>query len=186
MALNPNGMKRLLAALLAGQIEPDQRQTIARGRFQQALTTGPALSADERRSVWLSPLARAEYLRLKRRLDAEIRWRWRERDFKLHLIGKAAADDSGELCYASADGSFQVALMRQPDEDMPWLVLLTLNEAIRETIYPMTQVRLADSGGLEWVRGRPDTRGEISFGWYDLGNAPDQRLREHTLMLELV
>lgn len=186
MDTNPNGMKRLLAAVLDSQIEPEQNLNIDQERLRQALTSGPPLNTDEQRRIWSSPLTRAEYLSLKRQINAEIRIRWRERDFELRLIGRAAADGSDELRYDSSDGSFQITLMRQPDEDMPWLVLLTLSTGLRETLYPSTELRLIDSGGLEWVRGQPDTRGEISFGWYDLINLPDQRLREYTLVLEIV
>lgn len=186
MAQNPNSMKRLFADVLDSQLEPEFTPDISTDRLRESLTTGPALSAEERRSLWRSPLIRDEYLRIRRQLNAEIRSRVQERGLDLRIVGRAAADDTDELRYDSADGSFQITLMRQPEEDMPWLLLVTLSKAIRETLYPLTQIRLVDSGGLEWVRGRPDTRGELSFGWYDLENLPDQRLREHSLILEIL
>ena len=186
MTSGHHAINDLLAALLNSQIEPDNSPIIDNMRLYEAFTTGPGLNNEEQRILCLSPTSRARYLQIKRKINAEIRSRWRAQGLALSLIAKAAAAQNTLLDFQAADGSFSVTLYRQDDADMPWMILLRLSPRVRDTLHSTTMIRLVDSGGLEWVRGRPDARGEISFGWYDLQNPAEQRLREYALTLDLV
>lgn len=177
---------RLLLDLLNAQTEDAGSKPLSLARLHAALTDGPPLTKAEQGVLYRSPLSRDDYLRLKRKRNAELQTRWRQQGLRLRLVAKAAADpDSDRLHYQNAAAGFQVTLFRQDDADMPWMVLLQLDPMVRDTLYPASAVVLSDSGGLEWARGRPDARGELSFGWHHPDTDPRQRLRAYTLTLGL-
>jgi hypothetical protein len=47
----------------------------------------------------------------------------------------------------------------------------------------MTELRLVDSGGLEWMRGRSDAEGEMTRAWEDVTIDLLERSSQYTLRL---
>lgn len=186
MDINREPFTRLLADILSRQTDDDQGLAVDEQRLRKALTAGPALTIAEKNRLLSSPADRAVYFRIKREITADIELQWYRLGLHAELAVKAAAGSDNEIRYQSANGPFSVTLFKQDTPDMPWLVLIKLDRAMRDTLHPMNIVRLVDSGGLEWTRGRPDTRGELSFGWFDLDITPDRRLLDHTLKLDLL
>ena len=83
---------------------------------------------------------------------------------------------------------YRVILYRQDNPDTPWLVLVQLEKIYQDILlgFPHTPLRLFDSGGLEWLRGKPNNYGEISATWTDANMDLAQRASQYSLHLEPV
>ena len=183
MKLDEKKYARLLADLLAGQEEDGRAEPISPERLYQALTTGPALAPDERTRIWQSPLVRQDYLEAKRRIRAEIADRWIRDGVQTTLQAQAASTQTEVMAVDGPD--FAVSIYRHHDEDGSWVVLLKLKRALLGSAYPLVGVRLVDSGGQEWLKGIPNSLGEISQEWTDSEATPADRLRSHELVLQV-
>ena len=152
--------------------------------LRQALTTGPPLIDREQRLLLLSPVARADYKQIRNEIVSETHERLDRHGVEMNLIPLAAADESDKVVLKSS--GFRVTLYRQEKFGVPWVILVQLGPAYLQAINPMTSLRLADTGGLEWLRGRPDTNGELTGAWNDPETDLLKRIRRFSLMLEPV
>ena len=78
---------------------------------------------------------------------------------------------------------FALTIFPQSDETMPWILSLQIDPELRKGLPDALKFQLADSGGMVWLTGRPNSRGEINDGWYDRTTAPKDRLLAHHLRL---
>lgn len=182
--MNRDGMTGLLAALLESQIESGKFGEIDKNRIRQALTTGPTLTEQEQRLLLLSPVARSDYKEIRREIVIRDRQRLDRHGVETNLMPLAASDDSDKVVLKSS--GFTVTLYRQEKLGVPWVILVQLGPAYQKAVNPMTTLRLADTGGLEWLRGKPDTNGEITGAWNDPETDLIKRIRRFSLMLEPV
>ena len=175
---------RLLAEILTGMVDDGRGDALSEDRIRTALTVGPPLTPDERRLLWVAPIARSRLFRVRECLRSETESEWRQIGARLHLVAQVAASSEASTLTAKGD-DFAVTLYRDDVEGMPWTISLNLSERLRRTLDPASIVVLADSGGLEWLCGRPDRRGEIHDGWFNTEMSPVERLARHSLSLSL-
>ena len=182
--MNTNGMATLLTELLAPQVETGKYGVISKERLRASLTTGPPLTEHEQTVLLLSPVTRIDWQHIQQQVTHELLAELKARDIEMNLLPMAAATDE-ETTKFHGNG-FNVTLYRQNDIGIPWIVLVQLGDAYLKAIGPMTTLRLVDSGGLEWLRGKPDKNGEITGSWHDQDTDLLARSRRFSLTLEPV
>lgn len=165
----------LLAAILDGQVERVPAGVIEERRIVEALTTGPGFRPDERRQLWLSPAARNTYFSVKERLRRELEERLSAAHVELRVVPLVAHGGAQALTVDGKD--FTVVMQDYTQEAGEWVISLRLKSRLREQLYPMTVGRLVDSEGLEWLSGRPGSRGEINSTWRHERISPRDRLK---------
>ena len=182
--MNEAVKRQLLADILNVQTDDAAVEMFSEPHLRQVLMGTATLTEEEMKRLWLSPTARAQYFEVREQVCGEIRRRWKDLNVTLSVEQQVAADRSSVVVVPGED--FTVTIYREEDVDMPWSISLNLGGKIRETISPAMQLRLADSGGLEWLRGRPSKGGEINRGWYNLEISPVDRLLQHELILDVI
>ncbi len=180
--MNINGMAALLKDILDSQIESGTQGTLNEYRIHEALTKGPELTEEEQSILLLSPVARSDYSRIRYEVIEEIRNNLFEFDVDLEILPLAAASDENVISLKG--NGFDVTLYQKDNLGIPWVILVQIGTSYREAINPMTTLRLVDSGGLEWLRGKPDVNGEITAAWSDPDTDILARSRRFTLTLE--
>lgn len=176
--------KSLLIELLQQQTEDRAEPAISDARLREAITTGSGFSLAEQKLLWLSPLTRMRYLAIRRERKAELLAWCQAQHFDLELLPQAASGHDGEIEYQAEDDSFSVRLIHQPKQSLPWLVRVQLNRHLAQQLRRQW-LRLVDSGDKEWCRAQADRRGVIEFAM-NAADAPDQRLGQHRLRLEIL
>ena len=164
MNMNMNGMAELLAEILDTQIETGEYGEIDEERFRESLINGPPLSKKEQSLLLLSPIARNDYSRIRNKVNREIAAHLAEQGVEVKLNLPLAAATKEEKVTMNCNG-FTLVLYRQDDFEIPWLILIQLEEKFLKVLNKMTVLRLVDSGGLEWLRGKPNAEGEIAGTW---------------------
>ena len=182
--MNTNGMATLLAELLEPQVETGKYGEISKERLRASLTTGPALTEHEQLLLLLSPVARIDWQHIQQQVKRELQEELKARDIEMNILPLAAATDEEKIQFKG--NGFNVTLYRQDDIGVPWIILVQLGETYLQAIGPMTTLRLVDSGGLEWLRGKPDKNGEITASWHDPDTDILARSRKFSLTLEPV
>ncbi len=177
-------MAGLLSEILDAQVESGKYGAIDEGRFREALTVGPPLDEQEQGLLLLSPVARADYHRIRREVQEELTGRLQEQGVDMALLPLAAASDDDKVVMQG--NGFSVTLYRQDDLGVPWVILVQLGSSYMQALNPMSLLRLVDSGGLEWLRGKPDKNGEITATWDDPETDLLLRSRRFSLSLEPV
>ena len=173
--MNMNGVSRLFLEILNSQLESGRYPPLDEKRVRESLTRGPGLTEDEQIILLLSPLARHDYQQVKKKIQEETRLRLYAQGVETELLAMAASSEDGDKMILKGNG-FTVTLYRQENHDTLYL----------QNIYPMTPLRLIDSGGLEWLRGRPDANGEITASWNDPETDLLARSKRFSLILEPV
>jgi hypothetical protein len=181
---NVNGMAGLLVNLLDSQIETGKYGIMEGGRIRKALTIGPFFTDTEQRLLLLSPVARMDYKRIRKEIHQDVIDRLDGLQVERQLLPLAA--DSEEDTIIMKNNGFTVTLYRREDMDIAWIILVQLGPSYLEAINPMTRLRLYDSGGLEWIRGKPDVNGEMTSFWNDIETDLLTRSRRFSLCLEPV
>lgn len=180
--MNSNGMAELLSKILDTQIETGQYRGINEQRLRQALTTGPGLDHEEQSLLLLSPVIRHDYKRIRHEIKKELTQQLQNQGVEMQLLAFAAASTEDKV--VMQNNGFSVTLYRQNDIGIPWIILVQLGPSYIQAINPMTILRLVDSGGLEWLRGKPDANGEITGTWDDTKTDILARSRRFSLALE--
>ncbi|WP_439530810.1 hypothetical protein [Pannonibacter sp.] len=171
----------LLAAVLASQSEPEGFEPLTDERIRQALTTGPRLTADEKRLLWSSPDARAHFLTIRRQVRLDLS----------EAIASAGLGTSDMRLAASGSSSqdevtgrgFTVSLFRDEAFEDEWSISVELSQEYLKFLPAETPVTLQDTGGLIWARGIPDVYNRIGATW-QASETPQERLKRFTLRLE--
>jgi len=182
--MNTDGMARLLGEILDSQLETGQYGVLDEERIRAALTNGPPLDEHEHSLLLLSPVARYDYERIRAEVKQEMLDRLHEQQVELEMLPLAAASDADKNILRGR--GFTVTLLRQEHLGIPWIILVQLGPEYLEAISPLTVLRLVDSGGLEWLRGKPDRNGEITAPWSDPETDLLARSRRFSLTLEPV
>lgn len=182
--MNLNSMAKLFSEVLATQVETGKYGTFDPERLREALSTGPSLNESERSLLLLSPVARSDFQRMRREVNEEILKRLEQLGVERRLYALAA--DSEEGTVSLKGNGFGVTLYRRSELGVPWVILVQLGPAYLQAINPMTVLRLVDSGGLEWCRGKPDGQGEITASWDDRETDILARSKRFSLALEPV
>lgn len=183
--MNIQSIERLFASMLDQQVELGNVGTINRDRFKRALTSGPDLTEKEKRILLVSPIARYEYHDIKREVLASIEQKIEEQHINTEIVPLAASDDSADRHIFPCTG-FRVTMYDKKKYGIPWILLLQLDTTFMNIINPMTVVRLVDSGGQEWLLGKPDKNGELTASWLDTETDLLDRVRRFSLNIELV
>jgi len=182
--MNMQGMASLLAEILSSQVEQGQYGVISEARLREALTSGPPLSESEQALLLLSPVTRDDYRRIRQEVNDALHIRLDQLQIERQLYALAA--DSEEDIVVMKGNGFTVTLYRRDDLGIPWVILVQLGQSYLQAINPMTRLRLIDSGGLEWCRGKPDSQGEITAPWSDRETDLLARSKRFSLILEPV
>lgn len=180
--MNNERLAELLSTVLENQLESGDRGSISMQRLRESMTIGPGLTKNERKLLLLSPVARADYQRVSVTVQNEIKDRLAKNSIAIELLPLAAATDDDKVFLKGED--FDVILIKKEELGIPWVILVQLGSSYQRTINPMTVLRLVDSGGLEWLRGKPDSNGELTAAWYDNETDLISRARRFTLFLE--
>lgn len=173
---------KLLIELLAKQVDAGDGDGMSAARIAEALTTGPAFSEAESRSLWRSPIARDRLLAARERLRDQVLERWRTAGIVPEAELRAAAGEGTGATTVQGD-DFTLKIFPEADPDMPWILSLQIGPRLRENWPAGLRFQLVDTGGLVWLTGRPNSKGEINDGWYDTSDTPQGRLLSHRLRL---
>lgn len=170
--------------MLDTQQESGTHGAMSDSRMRQSLVIGPGLTAEEKGILLKSPIARYRYMDIKRAVTRQI-----EQDLKVFHIGTeilplAASDHSDTHAFACS--GYRVVLYDKNELGIPWVILLQLDKSFQKAINPLTVLRLVDSGGLEWLRGKPDRNGELAASWSDADTDLLERSKQFSLNLEVV
>ncbi len=171
----------LLLQIMNQQVDDGDTSDLDEARIEQALTTGPDFSEAESRKLWRSPSARSTLLEVKDRLCRELRDRWQKEDRVpvAELKAAAAGDDTVKV----QGQGFTLTIFPQDDTMTPWILSLKVDTEYCQELGAGLRFRLIDSGGMVWLTGRPNSRGEINDEWHDMSTSPQDRLIEHHLSL---
>ncbi|WP_439545041.1 hypothetical protein [Sandarakinorhabdus sp.] len=177
---------RLLAALLAGQPQPNTLFDDAAfaSAVHHSLTSGVPLANADAMQIWLHPEARELYATIRTDLTRRAKRQWVGRGLDLSAERLAAASDDGESGVAEeirARG-FTVTT-HQNKGDGRWLVSLLIEPEIASELPAGISVALSDSGGLGWLSGPLDRLGGID-AWWPHNESPRQRLAVHQLLID--
>lgn len=172
----------LLLALLDQQVDTGEGAGLSEARIMQALTTGPAFSKAESRLLWHAPLARDSLRRVKERLCRDVLAGWRASGIEPVAEFKAASDSANEVMRVQGQG-FALTIFPETDPTMPWILSLKVDAEIYGKLPASLKLQLIDTGGKVWLKGRPNSRGEINDGWYDTAVSPKERLLSYQLRL---
>lgn len=172
----------LLLELLNQQVDTGEGLGLSEARIEQALTVGPGFSTTESRLLWRAPLARDSVQRVRERLRQDVLARWRASGIEPVADVMAAADDAQDVIRVRGRG-FALTIFPEADETMPWILSLQVDAELRSNMPVGLRFRLTDSGGMVWLTGRPNSRGEINDGWFDTTTSPRDRLLTHHLRL---
>ncbi len=182
--MNIDGMAKLLSEVLDSQIESGRHDVIDHDRIRESLTTGPPLSVDEQISLLLSPVIRSDYKQVRDKISKDLKSRLEKNNITLELIPLAASSEEDKVIFQG--NGFKVILYRKDDLGVPWIILVQLGSNYLKHLNPMTILQLVDSGGLEWLRGKPDSNGEITGVWEDPDTDILARARRFSLILQPV
>ncbi len=182
--MEKDNLAKLLAAVLDRQLESGKHTMITQERLREMVTTGPSLTEAEKKVLLLSPVARHDYAKMCTKIHKELNERLQRHGVKNEILPLAAATTDDKVVLKGAD--FNVTLFNKTEIGIPWVILIQLGSSYLRTVNPMTQLRLVDSGGLEWLRGRPDSNGELTGVWQDDETDLLRRARRFTLFLEPV
>ncbi|PIE59384.1 MAG: hypothetical protein CSA32_04130 [Desulfobulbus propionicus] len=184
IVMKKDNLTKLLSAVLDSQLESGKHKMITQERLREVLTTGPSLAEEEKKVLLLSPVARDDYARMRDKINKELNERLQLHGVNSEILPLAAATVDDKVVIKGAD--FNVTLFNKTELGIPWVILIQLGSSYLRTINPMTKLRLVDSGGLEWLRGRPDSNGELTGAWQDDETDLLKRMRRFTLFLEPV
>jgi len=182
--MKTESLQTLFAAMLEQQLVEKETRVLDDRRMRESLTTGPKLSDEEKALLIRSPLARYRYQEIQREIAEEISDILERRNIDTRIVPLAAADHAGEQVFSCT--GYKVILYEKKQYGIPWLILLQLDKAFQESIHPLTVLRLVDSGGLEWMRGRPDSNGELTASWSHADTDLRERAKQYSLNLEIV
>ncbi len=172
----------LLLDLLNGQVDSGEGLSLSEARIEQALTIGPRFSDRESHLLWRAPLARASLRRVRDRLCQDVVKHWQLAGIEPVAEFKAAADDIDEVIKVRGNG-FSLTIFPDTDPTMPWILSLQIDSELQSDMPTGLRFQLLDSGGMVWLKGRPNSRGEINEGWFDTTTSPRARLLAHHLRL---
>jgi hypothetical protein len=179
--MSPRLNTKLLSLILEGQEEGRVPGILTEERARAALTSGPPLTQNERRLIWMSPDARDLFLSVRRSLRAELSDRVREAG--LGVAERRLAASGGDIDEVAGAG-FTVTIFKDDGAEGGWSISVQLEDAYTQLIGPNTTVLLRDSGGVAWATGVPDSRGCIGGIWQQAGESPRTRLQKFSLLLE--
>jgi hypothetical protein len=172
----------LLLNLLNQQTDTGDGLGLSEARIEQALTVGPGFSRRESQLLWKAPFARDNLRRVRDRLRQETIARWKTSGVNPIAEFKAAADGADEVIRIRGQG-FSLTIFPDADQTMPWILSLQIDAGLRSDMPVGLRFQLKDSGGMVWLKGRPNSRGEINEGWFDTRTSPRERLLAHHLQL---
>ena len=182
--MKTQSMKALFAAMLEQQLVEDDTRVLDEARMRESLTTGPELTDEEKSLLVRSPLARYRYQDMQAQVADEVTDTLRRLKIDTHILPLAAADHSDTHTFTCT--GYRVILYDKKKYGVPWMILLQLEKSLQDAINPFTVVRLVDSGGLEWMRGKPDANGELTVSWIHPDTDLLERARRYELNLEIV
>lgn len=182
--MNRESLKALFSAMLDEQVEPGETPPLVEARMRETLTTGPQLTEEEKALLIQSPLARYRYQDMQKQVAEEITQTLERGNIATRILPLAAAEKT-DTHHFSCTG-YKVILYDKKEHGIPWVILLQLDKAFQDAINAFTVLRLVDSGGLEWMRGRPDANGEITASWIHADTDLLERARQYSLKLEIV
>lgn len=183
--MKSDGMARLLSEILDPQIESGEYGAIDKGRLRKSLTNGPGLTDQEQSLLLLSPVARGDFKDVRNEILEEVYARIHQQSVDMNMLPLAAAGEEKDKVILKGRG-FSVTLYRRGELGIPWIILVQLGASYLKAINPMTTLRLVDTGGLEWLRGRPDVNGELTGPWSDAETDLLNRAHRFSLVLEPV
>ena len=134
----------------------------------------------------LSPITRDNWNNIRIELKEEFRDKLNAEHLDTALVPLAAATEAEPNRISLQGQGFNVTLYRQVEQEIEWVILVQLEPNFTKAIYPMSQLKLIDSGGLEWMRGRPDAGGEFTGTWSDSAIDLYERAQNCSLTLDLI
>jgi len=185
--MNQDSLHQLVADVFADQIETDAYELISDSRFHEVLTSQKEFTAKEQSLLILSPRIRSDYQRIRLAIKDEAYSSILKSNIATKILPLAASSNEQEQIILAGSG-YRVILYRPDEPDTPWLVLVQLEKIYQDILrdFSHTPLRLFDSGGLEWLRGKPNSYGEISATWTDANMDLAQRASQYSLHLEPV
>lgn len=177
-----SGMTKIFAEILDRQVKLPTTGHITTERLYRAFTIGPKLNKAERQLLLKSPILRYECVNVINRINQEIKVQLEKSQIQMAIIPLAAANESSEYHFSARD--FDVYLYDKSNSAMPWIVFLQLSAKVTNCLYPLTRIRLYDSGGLDWIIGKPDKNGQIIGEWLDNETNLVERSKLYSLHIE--
>lgn len=174
---------RLLAAILANQIEDGDGDRFDADATLHRLRSKGALSEENRLALLSSPAVRARMQEALGAADAALTAEAGKLEIELQVLPRVAAADDDRVTTIEAKG-WRLSIYR---EDLPHMIYsLTLQLGDELCGLAPGYLRLVDSGNHCWLEGKPDARAEITAPWSLDAEAPMSRLAQYALRLEIL
>lgn len=177
-----SGMTKIFTEILDRQVNVLTKGHITTDRLYAAFTNGPEINKAERKLLLKSPTLRYECVNVINQINREVKNQLEKSQIQMAITPLAAANESSEYHFSARD--FDVYLYDKSNSDMPWIVFLQLSPKLTSCLYHMTRIRLYDSGGLDWIVGRPDKNGQIIGEWLDTETSLVDRAKMYSLHIE--
>jgi hypothetical protein len=177
-----NGMTKIFSEILDRQTNVPTKAHISSERLYAAFSNGPELNEEERQILLKSPMLRYKCVNVINQINQDIKDQLEKSQIQMALTPLAAAHESDEYHFSARD--FDVYLYDKSDPDMPLIVLLQLSPKMTSFFNKKTRVRLYDSGGLDWIIGKPDKNGQIITEWLDNETNLVERSKMYSLHIE--
>jgi hypothetical protein len=178
-----NGKKSLLREVLNLQSEPENAidELDIAFRIRANLASGQEMDEELTKILWISPLARSIYVRLKIERLRNFLTVWRERGFSTEIHTLAAGSDNDEDSFVASGLQFHMVRNYATGK---WVLTLQLTPDSIEELPPGISVRVSDEGGRVWLDGKLDRQGSLDGFWEDSESNPRQRASKFGLRIE--
>jgi len=174
-------IEKLVSSMLDMQIETGDKTDLT------SFTADPnePLSTDAITRLIKSPIARYQFIDALNAEHGLATEKLVNQGVELQLVPLAASESDNTVNEFQCSG-FSVVMYDNRDKGCPIIILLQLNKVVLDVFIPLSIVRLYDSGGLEWLRGKPNQNGEVSAEWLDVRVDLFSRVKRYNLQIELV
>lgn len=180
--MNTQSLNNLFSEMLNNQIETGINSTIDATKLQLLAENG--LTKKDKKTLLRSPIARYSYLDAKNKHKQNLLQQIKQNHIETEVMPLAASSASEDTLVFSC-ASYRITIYHNKLSDKPWIILMQLKPDLMKIIGKNTIVRLVDTSGKEWAKGKPDDNGELLVSQENNINFFEQA-KKYSLNLEIV
>jgi len=175
-------LEKLLCATLNLQQDDGTDMALGERRVREILSEMSTATEAEQNSLLRYPSARRQLYFIADVMRAEQLAQWQQSGIENVIQLKAAAQrySDQQPIIIDTNQNFVVTLFPPEEEHDRWTIHLKMAANL---ITELKGIRLKDSSGQEWLRGKPDADGELSQSW-NYAEDPLTVLKTQQLIIE--
>lgn len=180
--MNTQSLNTLFSAMLNTQTETGANRVIDPSKLQLLVENG--LTNKDKKHLLRSPIVRYQYADEKNKYREGLLKKIEENKLEMQILPLAASSKSEDTMVFSC-ASYRITIYSNKLSDKPWIILVQLKPDFIKIIGKNTAIRLIDTSGFEWAKGKPDNNGELLVSQKDTINF-FQQAKKYSLNLEIV